>query len=193
MNRAVTVAIAYLMQKYSWTLEKAQKYYRSKVHKDDVYDVREFLVKQLQDFEKYLQNEEKRTLSNDFIFEKEVNTEEQMMVNTWINSQNMVSDRISLSIKSVTSINKGKNLKKKKNLKWANEVAQLIPHKENLDIDIEKFNKNEKNNDIEERVARYINSKNSRRGSTPAKLSTGLGRRIENLKNLINKNKNLSK
>lgn len=189
MNRSVTLALAYLMQKYNWTLEKAEKYYKSKVHKDDIYEVKEWFLKQLRDFENYLRVDEKRELSNDFVFQEEVNTEEQMMVNTWLNSQNLNPKK--------NDLDGNKKVKKKRNLTWAQEVAQLIPLKENLNIDLKELKAKgivrERNQRRNAKKMNYNTQNLLKRGSTPAKISSDLGRRIRNLKSILNKKKKLSK
>lgn len=199
MNRAVVLAIAYLMDKYSWTLEKAGRYYKSKVHKEDLYQIKDYFLNQLKEYEEYLKLEEKRSLTTDFIFDDQVNTEEQMLVNTWINSQSKMQDRISLSKDTSTGLGKVNTAKsqKKKKLVWAVQVANLIPFKENLNLDLNRLkaraNKGIKNHqqgrNLDSRIKNYLKGTTPKRGSTPAKMCNGLGKRIKNLKNILSQNR----
>lgn len=199
MNRAVVLAIAYLMDKYSWTLDKAARYYESKVHKEDMYQVKEWFLKQLREYENYLKFEENRNLTNDFNFDKEVNTEEQMLVNTWINSQSKMKDRMSLCKEnSMPFDNVYRQKSGKRGLTWATQVANVIPLKENLNININEMKKKAKENiknhqqdkNLDKRIKNYLKgSSMPKRGSTPAKMCNGLGKRIKNLKNILNQNR----
>lgn len=184
MNRCVTLGLAYLMQKYNWTLSKAERYYKSKVNKEDFYEVKEWFLQQLREYEKYLREEENRNLTDDFIFVEEVNTEEQMMVNTWINSQNKNY--------GLNKLKNGKSEKKRKSLVWHQDVVQLIPFKENLDIDIHELmgkSRGLNRGSLTPNLS-IIDDNHSKRGSTPANLCNDIGKRIKNLKSIIHQNKN---